>query len=223
MGRFVNFSLLGCLVTALCSGCPAQETSQRPQRWTATVESPAVSATADEVLVPETIAMTLPSAEPQPEPEPEITPAPEVEDLGLKLCVVPAALEVDPTLLDIADAVAEYWTSVGIPVYHATAEEGCVALLDVGERSLAESGEWGFKEAQTWLPHEPTETNPAIVRFKQAFWTDPAEAVELKAALAAHEVGHVLLGAEHEPEATGKLMSPIVTIELAQELFAGRF
>ncbi len=223
MGRMSHLYFVGVVATTLCSGCPTQETSQRPQRWAATVESPAVSATANEVFAPETIAIALPSAEPQPEPEPEIAPAPEVENLGLKLCVVPAALEIDPTLLDIADAVAEYWTSVGMPVYHSTAEEGCKALLDVGERSLAKDGEWGFKEAQTLLPGKMSETNPAIVRFKLAFWTDPEEAVELKAALAAHEVGHVLLGAEHEPEATGKLMSPIVTIELAQELFAGRF
>jgi hypothetical protein len=144
-----------------------------------------------------------------------------VTDAAMTICVVPAALTVDPTLPIIAEAVANYWTEQGYPVRLSTPGDGCLMLLDVQEEAIAKTG-WGFKEAQTWIPNTITETNPVLVRFRQGFWVDPISTQELKAALAAHEIGHVFLGAQHEPEATGKLMSAIVTEDVAQALFAGK-
>jgi hypothetical protein len=219
MGRMSGMYFVALLTTALCSGCPTREASQRPSTTVkakpvatvqAPIEEPAPAVETIEALPEAPLEVAL---EPEPEPEPE----------GLRLCVVPAALEVDPTLLDIADAVSVYWTEQGLPVVHSTAELGCEVLLDVGETALGKDG-WNFKDAQTWIPRTMSATNPAITRFRLEFWLDPVSSQELRAALAAHEIGHVL-GFDHietEDSATGELMSPIVTEEVAQELFAGR-
>lgn len=136
------------------------------------------------------------------------------------ICVVPDAMGIDPELQDIAVSVSDYWTGQGYSMRAVEAGDNCLTLLDVNEVALAADG-WGFKEAQTWIPNTITETNPVIARFKLDFWVDSTTTLELKKALAAHEIGHVLLGPQHEPEATGKLMSPIVTEDVAQALFGG--
>lgn len=138
------------------------------------------------------------------------------------ICVLPDAMPVDEQLPEIAEAVADYWTGEGYPMRVVQPGENCLAVIDVNEVALAESG-WGFKEAQTWIPNTITETNPVIARFRLGFWTDPLTSLELKAALIAHEFWHVFFGAEHEVEHTGKLGSAIVTEELAQELFGEAF
>lgn len=208
MGRMSNLYFVTVLTTAFCSGCPNHGVADR---------RPEVLELQSYVAQPSSIVTSeaAPTAE-------EVMVLPPVEDDGaMRMCALPAALDVDPTLPALAEAVAEYWSEEGFPMRVVAPGEGCVVVLDVNDVALAKDG-WGFKEAQTWIPNTITETNPVLVRFRQGFWIDPVSSQELKAALLAHEVGHVFLGAEHEPEATGKLMSPIVTEDVAQALFAGR-
>lgn len=221
MGRMSDLYFVVFVAATLCSGCPTQQVSSRPMtvvpvRNVAPVETMAPvaqDAPAEAMIDAEFPAAPLVNIEAAEE-----APA---EPVGLRLCPVPEALAVDPQLEDIVSVVAEYWTEQGELVVLSTPELGCEVLLDVGETALGKDG-WGSKEGQTWIPKRMSVTNPAITRFKLEFWTDPTSSVELKAALAAHEIGHVLLGVEHEPDYTGKLMSPIVTEDLAQELFGGK-
>lgn len=200
MGRMSNLYFVVMMSTAFCSGCPAQQQADsRPLQYEPS----------NLVAAPVSEPMPAPSAEPE-------------DDGIMRMCVLPAAVEIDGTLPEIADVVAEYWTEQGYAMLNVEPGDGCTIVLDVSDEALAKDG-WGFKEAQTWIPNTITETNPVLVRFRAGFWVDPMSSQELKAALAAHEIGHVFLGAQHEPEATGKLMSPIVTEDLAQELFGGRF
>lgn len=210
MGRMSHLYFVSVMTTALCSGCPNQGRADRrtegfePQSY---VAQPGAATTSEAAPSAEEV-MILPVEEP-------------VDDGAMRMCVLPAALDVDPTLPVLAEAVADYWGEEGFPMRVVEPGDGCVVVLDVNDVAIAKDG-WGFKEAQTWIPNTITETNPVLVRFRQGFWIDPVSSQELKAALFAHEVGHIFLGAEHEPEATGKLMSPIVTEDVAQALFGGK-
>lgn len=206
MGRMNHWYFVGLLVTAFCSGCPRHDTPMPVWLDESAVEVADAAPTATELAS-----------------EPVAVPTAPQEPVGLRLCAVPEALEIDPSLSEILDAVADYWSEQGIAVVHSTPDRGCETVIDIGEKSLAKSGEWGTKDAQTWLPNSMSEDNPAITRFRLGFWVDPITTQPLRAALAAHEVGHILLGPQHEPERMGKLMSEVVTDTLADELFGDAF
>lgn len=181
MGRMRNFYWVALVVTAFCSGCPAQESSL--EQGEARLE---------------------------------------VDVKTLRVCALPSAVEVDSTLPLILDEVAQYWSGHGHAMRYSGPENGCHVIIDVREEALTAQG-WGTKEAQTYLWKEAgIEFMPALARFRQSFWVDPTTTIELKAALTAHEIGHVV-GFGHDAEPTGKLMSPIVTEDVAQELFGGKF